>query len=283
MLEGRRTIDLFKYCWGPALVRWETLVSQWGSDFIATSHSSASRYVGSRGGGGVSFGVGAKDVGIVELEASAQGKDFCGGVIGKEGRKMCIGVNCGVEGHRTKEVDLAAVIGKTLFIVTSSNPDTTRSAVHLEPRIPSRTLGGKLARYLQEMRSLDGWDTLFRGIQGTDEDKGVTEGALSNITKRVDGRGGQERYGVTPYKKRPKLEVNSPALEANFELTMPEVEPDLGDSPNIILRNLVSEWKVMANNVNTLKKMVNGCRDVTREKSEATVEEFGELDLEVAR
>jgi hypothetical protein len=230
---------------------------------------------GTLSGGGLSFGIGSKDVGIVALKSSEQGRAFCGAPVGKDGRKMCVGVAWGFEVHRTKKVDLSSIIGETLFICTSVKPDAARMVVHLEPRISSRTLGSSLSRYLQERRSLDGWDTLFRGILATDEDDGVTEGDIQNITKRVDNRGGQEKYGVTPRKKRPKLEINFPALEANYELTMPEVETTLGDSPEEIIRNLVTEWRVMANNVNTLKEMVNGCREVIREKSEATVEEFG--------
>jgi hypothetical protein len=106
---------------------------------------------------------------------------------------------------------------------------------------------------------------------------------IRNITKRGDERNGQEKYGVTPHKKRPKREVRSPALEANYELTMPEVKTTLEDNLEDIMRNLATEWRAVANNVNTLKEMVNGFRDVMREKSEATVEEFGELDFELAR
>jgi hypothetical protein len=205
---------------------------------------------------------------------------------------MYIGTDCGFEIHRAKKVDLSGVVGNFLCVVTLANPDPARAVVHLEPQIASRMLGDTLAsrmlgdtleRYLMEKRSLDGWDTLFRGIQATEEDEGVTAGVIRNLTKRVDGRGGQEKYGVTPHKKRPKLEIRSPALEANYELTMPEVEASLGDNPEDIIRNLSTEWRVMAANVNTLKEMVNGCRDVMREKSEATVEEFGDLDFEVAR
>jgi hypothetical protein len=123
----------------------------------------------------------------------------------------------------------------------------------------------------------------FQRHSATDEDEGVTDGAIRNITKRVDVRGGQEKYGVTPHKKRPKVDFRSPALEANYELTMPEVETTLGDNPEDIMRNLATEWRVMANNVNMLKEMVNGCWGVIREKSEATVEEFSELDFKLAR
>jgi hypothetical protein len=214
-------------------------------------------------------------VGIVALKSIEQGRAFCGAPVGKDGRKMCVGVACGFEVHRTKKVDLTAIIGETLFICTSVNPDAARMVVHLESRISSRTLGSNLPRYLKERRSLDGWDTLFRGILATDEDDGVTEGDIQNITKRVDNRGGQEKYGVTPRKKRPKLEINSPALEANYKLTIPEVETTLGDSPEEIIRNLVTEWRVMANNVNTLKEMVNGCRDVIRERARRRLKNLG--------
>jgi hypothetical protein len=92
---------------------------------------------------------------------------------------------------------------------------------------------------------------------------------------RVDGRGIQEKYGVTPHKKRMKLEVRSPSLEENYEVTMLEVEVNLlGDTLEEIMQSLVVEWKVMASNINTLKEMVNGCRMIAREISEATMGEF---------
>jgi hypothetical protein len=62
------------------------------------------------GGGGLSFGVGSRDVGIVQLEVKEQGRTFCGGSIGI-GRKMCVGVNCKIEGHKTKKVDLSMMVG----------------------------------------------------------------------------------------------------------------------------------------------------------------------------
>jgi hypothetical protein len=258
------------------------LGAQLGGAF-ATRHTSPRRYVGSRGGGGLSFGVGSRDVGIVQLEVKEQGKSFCGGAIGK-GRKMCVGMACLVEGHKTKKVDLSMLVGGCLFIVTTPNPDLQKVAVNVEPSIPGRSLGLKLSRYLAERRSLDGWDTLFRGLQAAEEYEGVTEGAVSNITKRVDGRGIQDKYGVTPHKKRAKLEVTSPSLEANYELTMPEIEANLhGETAEEILQSLVVEWKVMATTINTLKEMVNGCLLIAKEVSEATMGEFSDVDFELGR
>jgi hypothetical protein len=171
-----------------------------------------------------------------------------------------------------------------LFIVTPTNPDLQKIAVHVEPSIPSRSLGANLTRYLAERRALDGWDNLFRRFLAAEEDEGVTEDTVLNITKRVDGRGIQEKYGFTQHKKRMKLEVTSPSLEANHEVMMPEVEVDLlGDTPEEILQSLPVEWKAMATNINTLKEMVNGCRTIAREGSEATVGEFSEVDFKLGR
>jgi hypothetical protein len=257
----------------------------WALSRAAVSPPTTPVHAGTFGaGGGLSSGVGSRDVGIVQLEVRDQGKTFCGGAIGVKGRKMCVGVACRIEGHKMKKVDLSAMVGWCLFIVTTASPDLQKIAVHVEPSIPSRSLGTNLTRYLAERRALEGWDILFRGLQAAEEDEGVTDDTVYNITKRVDGRGIQEKYGVTPHKKRTKLEVTSPALEANFELTMPEVEENLlGDTTEEILQSLRVEWKVMATNINTLKEMVNGCRSIAREVSEATMGEFGEVDFELGR
>jgi hypothetical protein len=67
--------------------------------------------------------------------------------------------------------------------VTTASPDLQKMAVDMEPSIPRQSLGTNLSRYLAERRAIDGWDTLFRGLQAAEEDQGVTENAVLNITK----------------------------------------------------------------------------------------------------
>jgi hypothetical protein len=157
---------------------------------------------------------------IVQLDVRAQGtRTFCGGVIGKNGRKMCIRGDCDVGVHRNNKADLSLLVEGILFILTTG-PDAARISVHLEPRLPSRTMGNLLDRYLEEGRSLDGWDTLFRGLIAASEDDSFAVNEVNNITKRVDGREDQEKFGATPYKKWARLNAGSPALDANYEVTI---------------------------------------------------------------
>jgi hypothetical protein len=137
---------------------------------LVTHNTSLRRYF--RSPGGLSFVVGSRDVGIVQLEVRDQGKTFCGGAIGVKGRKVCVGVACRIEGHKMKKGDLSAMVGWCLFIVTTASPDLQKIAVHVEPSIPSRSLGTNLTRYLAERRALEGWDIFFeafRRLQKTKE------------------------------------------------------------------------------------------------------------------
>jgi hypothetical protein len=152
--------------------------------------------------GGVTKRVVGDEFRIVQLDVSEQGSAFCGGLKGKGGQKMCIGVGWEVGIHKTIKADLSAVVGKTLFmLVTQPGEDETKGVVHcLEPSFPSRVMGGLLTRYLEEGCTLDGGDTLFRGLQVASEQEDFSAGTLASLTKRVDGRGEQELYSAAPYK-----------------------------------------------------------------------------------
>jgi hypothetical protein len=219
---------------------------------------------------------------IVQLDVGAQGRLFCGGAIGKDGRKMCVRADCEIVTHQTNKVDLSVLVGDTLFIATSTLEATT-VAVHLEPRLASRTMGSLLGRYLEEVRSLDGWDTLFRGLRAASEDASFSVTEVNNITKRVGSREDQEKYGATPYKKRARLDVGSPALDSNYEVTMAPLDPSLGDTPEAILRNIGTEWKSVVVNIDTLKELVTGARDMSHEVTLLVMKEFCEFDFELAR
>jgi hypothetical protein len=140
-----------------------------------------------------------------------------------------------------------------------------------------------LTRYFKEGRTLDGWDTLFRGLQAASKQEDLSAGTLINLTKRVDGQSDQELYGATPYKKRVKLNVGSPALDASYELTMAPLDAELGSTPEEMMQNLGTEWRGMVADMKTLMELVSGCRDVAKGMNEAVQQEFTEVDFELAR
>jgi hypothetical protein len=110
--------------------------------------------------------------------------------------------------HRNNKADLSLLVGGILFILTAG-PDVAQISVHLEPWLPSTTMGNLLNRYLEEGRSLDGWDTLFRGLITGSEDDSFSVSEVNNIIKRVDGREDQEKFGAMPYKKRARLDTGT--------------------------------------------------------------------------
>jgi hypothetical protein len=125
-------------------------------------------------------------------------------------------------------------------------------------------MGNLLNQYLEEGRSLDGWDMLLRGFIAASKDDSFLVSKVNKITKRVDGREDQEKFGAPPYKKRARLDAGSPALDANYEATMAPLDPSLGETPEEILRNLGTEWRSVLSNIDTLQELVTGSRDMTR-------------------
>jgi hypothetical protein len=79
------------------------------------------------------------------------------------------------------------------------------------------------------------------------------------------------------------LDVGSPALDANYKVTIVPLEPSLGDTQEEILQNLTTEWRSVVSNIDTLKELVTGSRDMSREMTLAVTKEFGEFDFELAR
>jgi hypothetical protein len=51
------------------------------------------------GGGLFGFGQRGNECRIVQLDVAAQGRAFCGGAIGKDGRKMCVRSDCEIGVH----------------------------------------------------------------------------------------------------------------------------------------------------------------------------------------
>jgi hypothetical protein len=107
----------------------------------------------------------ALEVGIVVLDVSGVGSDFCGGAIGRGKNKMCVATNCQVLSHVSHKIDLDTsdhpMEREFVFIQSAIKKPMDTSAVFVKPCIPVSRLGTKLARYLDENRSVNAWETLF--------------------------------------------------------------------------------------------------------------------------
>jgi hypothetical protein len=49
------------------------------------------------------------------------------------------------------------------------------------------------------------------------------------------------------------------------------------------MRNLGTEWRSVVSNIDTLRELVTGSRDVSREMTISVMKEFGEFDFELTR
>ena len=79
-------------------------------------------------------------------------------------------------------------------------------------------------------------------------------------------------------KKRPKLQVTSPAFEADFDITLAPLNSDLGpDGVKEAIFN--SEWKKLVSNVNTLSELVMGAKEMVKKLSTGTKEELVVVSL----
>jgi hypothetical protein len=167
------------------------------------------------------------------------------------------------------------VAGNAVFIEASSK------GVYIDPVVPITYFGSKLSRYLSERRPLAAWEALLRGMIAEGKPNGPDPDDLDAFFKRSCQDAVDERLGKTPFKKRPKLDISSPTLDAGYEVTMPELEGTFEkgeDKAEVIARN----WPVLVRNLATLKELVIGARTLLKEQSNATKAEFKEIDYVVA-
>mmetsp|Transcript_25523 Transcript_25523/g.33294 ORF Transcript_25523/g.33294 Transcript_25523/m.33294 type:complete len:151 (-) Transcript_25523:1083-1535(-) len=100
---------------------------------------------------------------------------------------------------------------------------------------------------------------------------------------RIEERDREFPRGMTPMKKRAKLDLKSPSLDAGFELTMVDLMEDLGTNNEIMLSNLRDQWRQLGHNLTTLKDMHDGIRVALRNLSQGSTEEIARIDLELSR
>jgi hypothetical protein len=250
----------------------------------AASHSaSASPAITSKlGTGGGSSGLlgGGSDVGIVCLDIGDLGVTFCGGSIGKGGHKMCIASECTVASHSSKILvdQTGAPLESDLMFIEAGRKSAELSMVFVTPTIPSARLGRRLIRYSQEKRSVSAWETLFLSLAATlpSEDD---DAEVERIVRKYDV---ELPAGMTPMKKRPRLTVSSPILEAGFEVTLAPLPLDLGPD-SVALSTLQGTWKSLVSNMDTIKDLVMGSKDLVKNLAEGTEEEMNKLDYTIAR
>jgi len=84
-------------------------------------------------------------------------------------------------------------------------------------------------------------------------------------------------------KKRVKLDLNSPTLEAGFKVTVLDLVDDLGLNDSMVLSNLREQWRLLGQNLRTLKELQEGAREALKKLSSGSTEEFIRVDLELSR
>jgi hypothetical protein len=94
---------------------------------------------------------------------------------------------------------------------------------------------------------------------------------------------GELKVGMTPMKKRPKLDVLTPVADAGFEVTLAVSENDLGESDRMVVSNLKREWKKVVMNLELLGSTVVELRDMVKGLAKGTRDEFEGIDIHITK
>jgi hypothetical protein len=237
-----------------------------------------------RGRGGVVLSS-RSGVSLWKGRGSGLGVTFCGGVIGKAGHKMCVMTDCTVGAHVGRKAVFPTLddsSDEAVFIVSNAGGTNNIQSVHLSPCVGTLKLGTNLERYLEERREVLDWETLFNGINArvAGREGQVDEEEFERISRKLDG---DLAMGMTPFKKRPKMEVVSPPEEfediAEFAL---ETTSELGDdylndgSLRMAIRSLGTGLQSIGNRSDRN-------RSALRVLSHETREELELVDLQLAK
>ena len=150
--------------------------------------------------------------------------------------------------------------------------------MYCQPVVPETKLGERLGRYLEERREIDDWILVLQQINAmTGGDPIDEEAQVERLARKLDGDFKRD-MGVTPMKKRPKLQVTSPAFEADFDIILAPLNSDLG--PEGVKEAIFnSEWKKPVSNVNTLRELVMGAKEMVKKLSTGTKAELEILNI----
>mmetsp|Transcript_15992 Transcript_15992/g.24205 ORF Transcript_15992/g.24205 Transcript_15992/m.24205 type:complete len:232 (-) Transcript_15992:796-1491(-) len=200
---------------------------------------------------------------------------YCGKPIGRGGNKICLQKHCDVTSHLERDYPTSFTSNDIVLIWASNGREA-----FLKPSVEARKLQPNLERYLQEERSKESWETLLTNL---DKAENVTSEEMANFEDRIDTRERDYPLGVTPLKKRKKLDLNSPTLDAGFEVTVLDLVDDLGVNDSMVLSNLREQWRLLGQNLKTLKELQEGAREGLRNLANGSSEEFARVDLELSR
>ncbi|KAI2492591.1 hypothetical protein MHU86_21975 [Fragilaria crotonensis] len=229
-----------------------------------------------RGRGGVVLSS-RSGVSLWKGNGSGLGVSFCGGVIGKAGHKMCVMTDCTVGAHVGRKAVFPTLddgSDEAVFIVSNAGGANDVQSVHLSPCVGTLKLGTNLDRYLEERREVLDWETLFNGINArvAGREGQVDEEDFERISRKLDG---DLAIGMTPFKKRPKLEVVSPPEEfediSEFAL---ETAVELGDdflndgSLRMAIRSLGAGLQSIGNRADSNRSALRALAYETREELE---------------
>jgi hypothetical protein len=133
-------------------------------------------------------------------------------------------------------------------------------AVFVKLCIPVLRLGTRWARYLVENQSVNAWETLFLHLVLTFQ----LEAGDAEVEMIITQCDIEMKMGMTPLKKRTKLTVSSPALEAGFEATLMPLNLDLGPD-SLFVSNVHLGWKPLVSNLDMLAMLVFGAKDLVQQ------------------
>jgi hypothetical protein len=224
----------------------------------------------------------------VQLVAFNMSREFtgpgrrCGGTIGKACNKMCVVRGCTTSAHQLRPIHVDFPSTALVFISAQGSSGDGVTSVFVTPFVTASDFGDILETYLNDDRPRESWETLLCSISKA-EPQDKTEATISKLASMIENNDDEAPRGDTPLKKRPELEVRSPALDAGFELTLMELEEDLGTTTEIVITNIRQEWQKTGRNFMTLKELVEGARDVIPLLIAGTSAEFGKADVEISR
>ncbi len=99
------------------------------------------------------------------MDVTGLGTVFCGGAIGKGGKKMCAVIGCTVLSHAMTEVALDTrehpMDTNFVFIQSTTKKHMHQLAVFVKPFIPVSSLGARLSRYLSDSHLVSSWEMWF--------------------------------------------------------------------------------------------------------------------------
>ena len=171
---------------------------------------------------------------------------------------------------------------EAVFIVGITGTANDIQSVHLSPCVGTLKLGTNLGRYLEEKREFLDWETLFNGINArvAGREGQADEDDFERISRKLDG---DLAVGMTPFKKRPKMEVVSPPEEfediTEFDL---ETASELGDN-YLTDGSLRSTIRTLRNGLRSISTRSDRNRSALRVLSLETRDELELVDLQLAK